>query len=199
MPHTRYRSSMPNNDGGACAGAWASTSLPRLCASVSHRKEKAAEPPGRRAKVSTLAAHPAIGWTSPLPAVRMRAAMLVSAVVATCRGRLRRGAIREDVLADEPHGWIWPQQLRRRSTRLSQSGTCCFPMHAHTNIIATMRFFVLVAARVFAACGSYWSEAATARERTVTRACDSKRGVAGSRACSEIKGSPTRAAAMMHR
>ena len=39
-----------------------------------------------------------MGWTSPLPAVRMRAAMLVSAVVATCRGRLRRGAIREDVL-----------------------------------------------------------------------------------------------------
>jgi len=40
---------------------------------------------------------PAIGWTSPLPAVRMRAAMFVSAVVATCRGRRRRGAIREDV------------------------------------------------------------------------------------------------------
>ena len=30
MPHTRYRNSIPNKDGGACAGAWASTSLPRL-------------------------------------------------------------------------------------------------------------------------------------------------------------------------
>ena len=72
----------------------------------SHRKETAAEPPGRRAKISTRAADPAMGWTSPLPAVRMRAAMLVSAVVATCRGRLRRGAIREEVLADEPQGWF---------------------------------------------------------------------------------------------
>ena len=58
---------------------------------------------------------PAMGWTSPLPAVRMRAAMLVSAVVATCRGRLRRGAIREDVLADEPHEWF-----RRSSYEASQ-------------------------------------------------------------------------------
>ena len=50
---------------------------------------------GRRENFNT-GCDPAMGWTSPLPAVRMRAAMLVSAVVATCRGRLRRGAIRED-------------------------------------------------------------------------------------------------------
>ena len=98
---------------------------------VSHRKDALCRGPGipcltkskgngsgtsgrRRAKVSTLAAHPAMGWTSPLPAVRMRAAMLVSAVVATCRGRLRRGAIREEVLADELHEW------RRLSCDLSQ-------------------------------------------------------------------------------
>merc|ERR1719331_2315708 len=87
MPHTRYLNSIPNKDGGACAGAWASTSLPR----------------------------PAMGWTSPLPAVRMRAAMLVSAVVATCRGRRRRRAIREDVVADELHEW------RQLSCEVSQS------------------------------------------------------------------------------
>ena len=46
-----------------------------------------------------------MGWTSPLPAVRMRAAMVVSAVVATCRGRLRRGAIREEVLAGRTNGF----------------------------------------------------------------------------------------------
>ena len=67
-----------------------------------------------------------MGWTSPLPAVRMRAAMVVSAVVATCRGRLRRGAIREEVLAEltsrtDGVGF----SCDRLSTRLSQSGTGC--------------------------------------------------------------------------
>ena len=139
---------MPNNDGGACAGAWASTSLPRLrvlvCAtaldapyaitSLAHAmvallpllhavdatlsrtsarhgtppclvspKGKASGTSGAARENFNAGSDPAIGWTSPLPAVRMRAAMLVSAVVATCRGRRRRGAIREDVLADELH------------------------------------------------------------------------------------------------
>ena len=65
----------------------------RACVLLNHRKETAAEP--ARENFNT-GRDPAMGWTSPLPAVRMRAAMLVSAVVATCRGRLRRGAIRED-------------------------------------------------------------------------------------------------------
>ena len=68
--------------------------LPRLTERKRQRNLR-----GRATKISTRAANPAIGWTSPLPAVRMRAAMLVSAVVATCRGRRRRGAIREDVLS----------------------------------------------------------------------------------------------------
>ena len=65
MPHTKYLNSIPKRD-GAWAGAWASTSLPRLCllvcdgamaptpsaasrlhgACVSPLKEKRAEPPG---------------------------------------------------------------------------------------------------------------------------------------------------------
>ena len=136
---------MPNNDGGACAGAWASTSLPRLrClvgatasdapyaitslalhamvavlpllhavdATLSRTSARHGTPPcrvsskGKGSGTSAAAREnfntgrdPAIGWTSPLPAVRMRAAMFVSAVVATCRGRRRRGAIREDVLS----------------------------------------------------------------------------------------------------
>ena len=94
----------------------------RACVLLNHRKETAAEPPARRAKISTRAADPAMGWTSPLPAVRMRAAMLVSAVVATCRGRRRRGAIREDVC------WLLTSRtdgvgFRTLSTRLSQIGT----------------------------------------------------------------------------
>jgi len=86
---------------------------------LDHRKETAAEP--ARENFNT-GRDPAIGWTSPLPAVRMRAAMLVSAVVATCRGRRRRGAIREDVC------WLLTSRtdgvgFRTLSTRLSQIGT----------------------------------------------------------------------------
>ena len=160
---------MPNNDGGACAGAWASTSLPRLCASVSHRKETAAEPPGR-AKVSTRAAHPAMGWTSPLPAMRMRAAMFVSAVVATCRGRLRRGAIREEVLADEPHEWF------RRSSCEGCQPDCLRVVPAASQCPRTQykcddAFLYVLPVSGFAACGSYWSEAASARARSVAPGC----------------------------
>ena len=70
------------------------------------RKETAAEP--ARENFNT-GRDPAMGWTSPLPAVRMRAAMLVSAVVATCRGRRRRGAMREEVCW--LHGWVRFQPL----------------------------------------------------------------------------------------
>jgi hypothetical protein len=127
MPHTRYRNSIPNKDGGAWAGAWASTSLPRLrflCVRAALDVPYAIAAPraspttaiSRLGKASGTSAaarenfntgcDPAMGWTSPLPAVRMRAAMLVSAVVATCRGRLRRGAIRED--------GCWLHEWRRR-------------------------------------------------------------------------------------
>ena len=81
-----------------------------VCVSVSPKGNGSGTAGAARENFNT-GCDPAMGWTSPLPAVRMRAAMLVSAVVATCRGRLRRGAIREEVLADEPHGWIWRQQL----------------------------------------------------------------------------------------
>ena len=75
-----------------------------VCCSITERKRQR----NRRAKISTRAADPAMGWTSPLPAVRMRAAMLVSAVVATCRGRRRRGAMREVCWL---HGWVRFQPL----------------------------------------------------------------------------------------
>ena len=92
----------------------------RACVLLNHRKETTAEPPAR--ENFNTGCDPAIGWTSPLPAVRMRAAMLVSAVVATCRGRRRRGAIREDVC------WLLTSRtdgvgFRTLSTRLSQIGT----------------------------------------------------------------------------
>ena len=135
-------------------------------------KGKAAEPPGRRAKVSTLAAHPAMGWTSPLPAVRMRAAMLVSAVVATCRGRLRRGAIRED--------GCWLTSCTDGvgfSYKLSQPDCLRFvpaPMLLRANNCDARFGFWLPTRRasVTISCSSYRSDAATARARTVTRACE---------------------------
>ena len=153
------------------------------------------EPP-RRAKISTPAADPAIGWTSPLPAVRMRAAMLVSAVVATCRGRRRRGAIREDVC------WLLTSRtdgvgFRTLSTRLSQIGTSS---NAAARKYYCDAFWLWLPARrasdlLPCAAAIYRSEAATARARSVVRACGFQTaGRSGSRACSsEIKGSPTRA------
>ena len=164
----------------------------RACVLLNHRKEKRAEP--RASKISTPAADPAIGWTSPLPAVRMRAAMLVSAVVATCRGRRRRGAIREDVC------WLLTSRtdgvgFRTLSTRLSQIGTSSNAAarnkcDAFLALAAGSTSVGLIAMRC-----SYRSEAATARARSVVRACGFQTaGRSGSRACSsEIKGSPTRA------
>ncbi len=110
-----------------------------------------------------------MGWTSPLPAVRMRAAMLVSAVVATCRGRLRRGAIREEVLADEPHEWF------RRSSCEGCQPDCLrvyllLPNARAHYMYCDDAFFVLPVSG-FAACGSYWSEAASARARSVAPGC----------------------------
>ena len=113
-----------------------------------------------------------MGWTSPLPAVRMRAAMLVSAVVATCRGRLRRGAIRED--------GCWLTSCTDGvgfSYKLSQPDCLRFvpaPMLLRANNCDARFGFWLPTRRasVTISCSSYRSDAATARARTVARNCE---------------------------
>ena len=149
---------------------------------------------------------PAIGWTSPLPAVRMRAAMLVSAVVATCRGRRRRGAIREDVcwlLTSRTDGVGFSyERCQPDSLRLVPA-----PMLLRANNCDA--FWLLLPGVGPGPCsvlgwGSYRSETATARARTVARACEFEPRVARVQSCSEIKGSPharrrADVAAMMHR
>ena len=98
-----------------------------VCCSITERKRQR----NRRAKISTRAADPAMGWTSPLPAVRMRAAMLESAVVATCRGRRRRGAIREDVLLTSRTDDVGFSCDRNQPDCLKSDASCsAAPMHA---------------------------------------------------------------------
>ena len=148
---------------------------------------------------------PAIGWTSPLPAVRMRAAMFVSAVVATCRGRRRRGAIREDVcwlLTSRTDGVGFSCDRNRPD---SLNGTPVVHCSTRTQIIA-MRFVRCGQPKAssqgtgFAA--DYRSDAATARARTVARACEF-RTAAESMQMHAVKlraaHARRRAAAMMHR
>ena len=111
---------------------------------------------------------PAMGWTSPLPAVRMRAAMLVSAVVATCRGRLRRGAIGED--GCWLHEWLGRRQLLNvLNLTVSESGPGpLWSMHAHTNMAVCRRTAVEASRRVRSSgCGTHPPRPRRSRARTL--------------------------------